>query len=231
MATRRRQTKPTPKLKSNPQPRLTPKQQMFIAEYLKCFNATQAAKTAGYSERTAYSIGQENLKKPEIADIIRAGIEERTMGKDELLVSLTRQARGDIEEFFDIQEDGSWKLNLAKAKKAGLTPLIKKLKNDQFGVVLELYSSQRALEMIGKIHKVFVERREHTGPDGGAIQVQNTTLTDAISNLGVLLDGASPEEKAKLLQEYEQYRTQGAALRSKLAAIARGESKGDHERP
>ena len=29
-------------------------------------NATQAAIRAGYSKRTAYSIGNENLKKPEI---------------------------------------------------------------------------------------------------------------------------------------------------------------------
>lgn len=29
-------------------------------------NATQAAIRAGYSEKTAYSIGDENLKKPEI---------------------------------------------------------------------------------------------------------------------------------------------------------------------
>jgi len=45
---------------------LTPKQRLFVAEYLKDFNATQAAMRAGYSKKTAYSIGQENLKKPEI---------------------------------------------------------------------------------------------------------------------------------------------------------------------
>jgi len=46
---------------------LLPKQASFIAEYLKDGNATQAAIRAGYSQKTAYSIGQENLKKPEIA--------------------------------------------------------------------------------------------------------------------------------------------------------------------
>lgn len=44
-----------------------PKQAAFIAEYLIDGNATQAALRAGYSPKTAYSIGQENLKKPEIA--------------------------------------------------------------------------------------------------------------------------------------------------------------------
>ena len=46
---------------------LLPKQADFIAEYLKDGNATQAAIRAGYSPKTAYSIGEENLRKPEIA--------------------------------------------------------------------------------------------------------------------------------------------------------------------
>ena len=45
---------------------LTPKQQRFVEEYLIDLNATQAAIRASYSEKTAYSVGHENLKKPEI---------------------------------------------------------------------------------------------------------------------------------------------------------------------
>lgn len=51
---------------------LTPKQQRFVQEYLLDMNATQAAIRAGYSERTAKSIGQENLTKPDI----KAAIEQ-----------------------------------------------------------------------------------------------------------------------------------------------------------
>ena len=51
---------------------LTPKQRRFIEEYLIDLNATQAAIRAGYSEKTAYSIGQENLRKPVIAEAIAA---------------------------------------------------------------------------------------------------------------------------------------------------------------
>lgn len=51
---------------------LTSKQQKFVDEYLKDLNATQAAIRAGYSEKTAYSIGQENLKKPEIKKCIES---------------------------------------------------------------------------------------------------------------------------------------------------------------
>jgi phage terminase small subunit len=51
---------------------LSPKQSRFVEEYLVNFNATQAAIRAGYSEKTAYSIGSENLKKPDIQQAIAA---------------------------------------------------------------------------------------------------------------------------------------------------------------
>lgn len=50
--------------------KLTPKQKRFVEEYVIDNNATQAAIRAGYSEKTAYSIGQENLKKPEVMKAI-----------------------------------------------------------------------------------------------------------------------------------------------------------------
>jgi phage terminase small subunit len=46
---------------------LLPKQWKFVQEYLLCGNATQAALAAGYSQKTARVIGQENLLKPAIA--------------------------------------------------------------------------------------------------------------------------------------------------------------------
>jgi phage terminase small subunit len=52
---------------------LTPKQQRFVEEYLIDLNATQAAIRAGYSPRTAYAIGSENLAKPEIKAALQAG--------------------------------------------------------------------------------------------------------------------------------------------------------------
>lgn len=50
--------------------KLTPKQQRFIEEYLKDLNATQAAIRAGYSERTARTIGHDLLTKPYISNAI-----------------------------------------------------------------------------------------------------------------------------------------------------------------
>lgn len=54
---------------------MTDKQKKFADEYLIDLNATQAAIRAGYSEKTAYSIGDENLKKPEIKAYIEAQLD------------------------------------------------------------------------------------------------------------------------------------------------------------
>lgn len=57
---------------------MTDKQQLFVREYLIDFNATRAAIKAGYSAKTAYSIGAENLRKPEIKQAIESAINERS---------------------------------------------------------------------------------------------------------------------------------------------------------
>lgn len=56
---------------------LTNRQRLFTKEYLIDLNATQAAIRAGYSEKTAYSIGEENLRKPEIQKAIQALMDDR----------------------------------------------------------------------------------------------------------------------------------------------------------
>ena len=45
---------------------LTPKQRAFADFYIELGNAAEAARRAGYSAKTAKSIGAENLTKPDI---------------------------------------------------------------------------------------------------------------------------------------------------------------------
>jgi len=72
---------------------LSKKQKLFVEHYLSHFNATRAAIAAGYSRKTARSIGSENLKKPAIADEItrRAGemTNKLSIEKDRVLHELS----------------------------------------------------------------------------------------------------------------------------------------------
>lgn len=56
--------------------KLTAKQRLFCDEYIKSGNAKDAAIKAGYSPRTAKSIGQENLTKPDLKSYIDAKMAE-----------------------------------------------------------------------------------------------------------------------------------------------------------
>lgn len=83
---------------------LTAKQRRFGEEYLIDLNATQAAIRAGYSERTAYSIGEENLKKPEIAEFIAERQAERSkrteITADRVLQEFAKIGFGDLRRIF-----------------------------------------------------------------------------------------------------------------------------------
>ena len=49
---------------------MTRRQELFIQEYIKTGNATHSAIKAGYSKKTAYSIGQRLLKNVDIKEAI-----------------------------------------------------------------------------------------------------------------------------------------------------------------
>ena len=81
---------------------LTAKQHAFVEEYMIDKNATQAAIRAGYSPKTAYNIGSENLAKPEIAaalDEAKAEQSERTqVDADWVLGKLKENALAAMED-------------------------------------------------------------------------------------------------------------------------------------
>lgn len=86
------------------------KQQRFVDEYLVDRNATQAAIRAGYSAKTAYSIGEENLRKPEVKKAIEIGeaeIAERTkITQDKVMKELEKIGFSNMLDYITITEGG-----------------------------------------------------------------------------------------------------------------------------
>ena len=78
------------------------RQKRFCDEYLIDCNAKQAAIRAGYSPKTAYSIGNENLNKPELKDYIDEQLEKIHSAKiadaEEVMKYLTSVMRGEHTE-------------------------------------------------------------------------------------------------------------------------------------
>lgn len=94
---------------------LTPKQKAFADEYIKNGgNASDAARKAGYSEKTAYSMGQQNLKKLEVSSYIavKQSLIEKQKGTDIMSLAEIQQrrsmiARGELTDSFGFAPDFS----------------------------------------------------------------------------------------------------------------------------
>lgn len=82
--------------------KLTTKQKVFCDEYIKSGNAKEAAIKAGYSPKTAKSIGQENLTKPDLKAYIDAKMAEIESHKiadaKEVLEFYTKVLRDEVVE-------------------------------------------------------------------------------------------------------------------------------------
>ena len=82
--------------------KLTAKEAKFVDEYLIDLNASAAARRAGYSEKTAYRIGYENLRKPHIEEALMVA-RQRLSVESGITPEMVIKARGNI-AFFDIAE-------------------------------------------------------------------------------------------------------------------------------
>ena len=125
---------------------MTPKQKRFCDEYLIDTNATQAAIRAGYSEKTAYSIGQRLLKDVEVAAYIeeRANdIRAKTIADaTEVMQYLTSVLRGEeTEEVIVVEGQGDGYSSARRIdKRVGAKEMI------------------RAAELIGKRYGLFTDK-------------------------------------------------------------------------
>ena len=123
--------------------KLTPKQERFVSEYLIDLNATQAAIRAGYSAKTAFSIGVENLSKPLIQDALQKAMkrrQERTeITADMVLKELKKIALDDAADYQDSR--------------------------------LKYTNKIKALELLGKHLGMFSEKISVDVPEGGVVLI------------------------------------------------------------
>lgn len=172
----------------------TSKQRAFIENYLICWNATEAARRAGYSERTANEQGSRLLANVSVRAAIEARVSELKASADEVLLRLADHSRGTVDDFVD--DDGEISLSLAREHRK--MHLVKKLKQttrtDSAGVrtvtiEIDLHDAQAATVQLGRALGVFVDKIAPTDPSGTK---EYAGLTDAerADRLAVILERA-----------------------------------------
>lgn len=156
---------------------LTAKQAAFVQEYLIDLNATQAAIRAGYSEGTAYSMGHENLSKPEIAEAIakaqKARSERTEITQDMVLQELAKIGFADIRSAVNwgsipemSGEDGqrAYPVEMIASEDMddATAAAVSEVSLTPNGVKIKMYDKKAALDSIGKHLGMFVDKVEQT---------------------------------------------------------------------
>ena len=132
------------------------KERIWLEEYLKCWNASEAARRAGY--RWPKNIGSRKLAK--FAPEIKARLAKQVMSADEALARMAELARGGWTEYITL--DGG--LDIARMVSDDKAYLIAEIRDTiQSGRVYKFPNMQRALEKIGDQHGLFVTRHRVDG--------------------------------------------------------------------
>jgi len=167
---------------------LTAKQRLFTLEYLKDFNATQAAIRAGYSAKTAAPAASRlltNVKvSAEIQKAMRRRVDRLDLHAHRVLREIADHASANICDYLEIDDRGKVKLNLSMLTRDSAKGLAKyRITKDGFSITLT--NRLKALALLGKHLGLFVEGHEHDLP-----------LTQGIAELGKFLglDKMSDEE-------------------------------------
>ena len=155
---------------------LTAKQRLFVAEYLTDFNATAAYRRAGYTARgnSAEVNASRLLRNAKVAAVIDEAIEERLKALGvtsyRVLEELSKLGFSDIRNYV---KWGSTSVKLIDSEELAdeAAPAVAEVSQTptQYGnsIKFKLHDKKGALELLGKHLKLFTDKHEHTGPEGG----------------------------------------------------------------
>lgn len=150
--------------------KLTPKQKLFCDEYLVDLNATEAAKRAGYSEKTAYSQGQRLLKNVEVQKYLQNRMKDREkrteITQDMVLEELSKIAFANATDYVEVIDKESYKCVIIKATKdipKDKLAAISSIKQGANGIEVKLHDKVKALEDIGRHLGMFKDKVELSG--------------------------------------------------------------------
>lgn len=142
---------------------MTPKQEAFVREYLIDLNATQAAIRAGYAKSGAEVRGSELLRNRKVAAAIQQGMniraEKLEITADYVLESIvsTIERCKQAEPVTDRKGDPV----LVETADGEMAP----------AYTFNAAGVLKGAELLGKHLKLFTDKLEHSGPDGGPVPV------------------------------------------------------------
>lgn len=154
----------------------TKRESAFIELYVRSWKGAASARAVGISQRNSRQWAYETLTKPYIQEAIQERLKSLRMGTEEIYARLSEQARMDLSElieFYDvpiIDKDGNHvgdrqAIRIKQEAFERFGHLIKSISPTSTGdFKVELYSSQTALELMGKTYSLFMDRDKEGNP-------------------------------------------------------------------
>jgi len=154
--------------------RVTALQRRFIDEYMVDLNGAQAAVRAGYAAGSARYSAARNLARKDIKAEVAARIADRAtrvkVTADQVIKELARLAFVDPSRIMSYSR-GRIRLSETDSLSEDDRRCVEELSESVGGgVKVRLASKVKALELLGRHLGLFVDRMEHSGPDGGPIR-------------------------------------------------------------
>lgn len=143
---------------------MTEKQKRFCDEYLIDLNATQAAIRAGYSEKTAKQIGQQNLTKLDLREYIDKRLAEKEAeliaDQDEVLKYLTSVMRREKNEHIVVTTSEEKTTYVPDETGKTRRQTVKKEIPRIVEIPAKLSDANKAAELLGKAHGLYTDKIE-----------------------------------------------------------------------
>jgi len=161
---------------------LSPKERIFLIEFLTHGNRTRAAKAAGYAHPDR--AGSRLAKSDKIRNAVDEFFHQEQMGAAEAVQRLSQQARADYANYliFDPISQET-RIDMERLLKDGKGHLIKKIGwtrtgQDSAEQVVEFYDAFQALVYVGRYHNLFNEKPSNVQVTLDLTQLDYTKLTD-----------------------------------------------------
>jgi phage terminase small subunit len=166
--------------------KLRPKQERFCQEYVLDMNGTRAAIRAGYSESTANEQASRLLAKDNVSARVLELKEKQAkrleISADTILRELLALATADVTDALDDAGNVKPIKELPKELRRALSSIdvseVYVGEGEEKHVAglrsrYRFHDKNKALELLGKHLKLFADRIEHSGKDGGPIETKN----------------------------------------------------------
>lgn len=159
-----------------------PKHQLLADEYLISGNQSDAARKAGYSERTAGVQAAQILKKPDVAEYLAARraqlTQQATFSAERVEKELTSLAFSNVADYTRLNDDGDLEVDFSGSTRDQLSAVagvkVKKRKiydregnlvGEEHNSEFKLWDKLRATELLGKQHGMFKEAEQRVVVD------------------------------------------------------------------